>query len=1406
MKLVSVNDSSLPRVDENRTVLSVETKSGRHFTIYSTRKTSSNRSELDSHADTCVGGSNTILLEPSGETATVYSFSDERKPFGEIPIGTIATAFTSKDNGETFILLFPESLYFGDRLSTTLLCPNQLRAHGTIVDDTPRMFNVTSKHCITSDGISIPLLLDGVISYFDSMKPTREEIRDCRHITLTSDTKWNPKDPGFALQEVAFTDSNPLPPTTTSTILSTTVERNYVFPDMMSTDELCERLISAVCISYDEDNYIGTFESDNRYLSSMTTGSTNSILTKEILARRWNIGLKLADLTLKATSQRGLRSFTNPTDRRLPSSQPHLSYSVIKKKMYSDTMFSKLKSLRQNTAAQVWSDGQGFSLFYPIKSKSMAWTTVSHMVDDINGIPTVVITDNAMEQTGGNWKKEMQHYRIVQKWTEPYTQWQNKAESEIRELKRIIRRAMQLAHTPKRLWDFCGQWAAAIRRRTALDIPDLDGRTPDENVHARVVDISAYAQFNWYSLIWYIDTPEDVATSKRQIGRWIGVAENVGSNLCYHVLPVNCRPITRSSVMPVSADELLQPEIQLLIKNFDNTVNDKIGDGRSDDEVIEEFPGIPQVPDDIFVDDTSFETEFNPIGTSPEIELNEADDWTPESFDTYISASVLLPKGDSYQNATVVKRARDDNDNPVGKRHNNPILDTREYEVQFSDGSIDTYSANLIAESMYSQVDEQGHRHQLIKEITDHRKDGSAVHIDDGIIAGTQQKRMTTKGWSLLVEWKDGGSSWIPLKDLKESNPIEVAEYAVANKLVSEPAFAWWVPVFMRRRDRNILKVKARRHVIRTHKFGIEIPRTIARALEIDKETGTDYWRKGIEKEMKNNKSAFEVRENGSVPPGYKKITCHMIFDIKMDFTRKARFVAGGHLTDPPKETVYSSVVSRESVRLFFLIAALNDLDILSCDVQNAYLNAGTKERNWFTAGLEFGLNNVGKPILIVKALYGLRSSGAQWREHMANTLRTAGFTSCKADADVWMRPAVKANGTKYYEYVLCYVDDILCGSEHPQKIMDYLASVYTLKEGSVKEPDVYLGADIKKFSTHNGATAWGISSDNYIKSAVREVDRTLEEIGKKLQIGKASTPMSSGYRPELDATPLLNDDQTNYFQSLIGVLRWAVELGRIDIIVETGMLSRYCVAPRVGHLEEVIHIFAYLKRQSSCAMVFDPTEPRINEHLFIQRDWAALYPEAAEVIPPNIPEARGKSVVTTCYVDADHAGCLATRRSTTGVIIFVNQAPIIWFSKRQNTVESSTFGSEYVALRQSIDLIEGLRYKLRMMGVELDESTSIYCDNEAVVKSTTAPESTLKKKHNAICYHRAREAQAAGHVRVGKILGTENPADAFTKVLVGAYRFYILEKIFLYPPGKGNFDDCKGNFGGCNLKDDAKA
>ncbi len=164
------------------------------------------------------------------------------------------------------------------------------------------------------------------------------------------------------------------------------------------------------------------------------------------------------------------------------------------------------------------------------------------------------------------------------------------------------------------------------------------------------------------------------------------------------------------------------------------------------------------------------------------------------------------------------------------------------------------------------------------------------------------------------ILWRDGTTSWEHLQNLKESNPIQVAEYAVANKLVEEAAFAWWVPHVLQRRERIIGAINSRYHK-HTHKFGIEIPKTVKRVLEIDKETGTDFWEKAILKEMKHVQPAFHVLEDGEKSPvGSQWIPCHMVFDIKVDFTCKAHFITGGHMTEAPKAITYSSVVSRDSI------------------------------------------------------------------------------------------------------------------------------------------------------------------------------------------------------------------------------------------------------------------------------------------------------------------------------------------------------------------------------------------------------------------------------------------------------------------------------------------------------------
>ena len=419
---------------------------------------------------------------------------------------------------------------------------------------------------------------------------------------------------------------------------------------------------------------------------------------------------------------------------------------------------------------------------------------------------------------------------------------------------------------------------------------------------------------------------------------------------------------------------------------------------------------------------------------------------------------------------------------------------------------------------------------------------------------------------------------------------MQIAEYAVANHIAEQPAFNWWVHSVLRKRNRIIAKVKSR-YWKTTHKFGIRVPKSVEEALAIDEETGTDFWRKALNKEMTKVKIAWKAVE-GLTPEqvrqgqakqliGYQEITCHVIFDVKMDFTRKARFVAGGHTTDTPGSITYSSVVSRDSIRIAFLIAGLNDLDVLACDVTNAYLNAPCRERIWFEGQIETG-EDCGKVLVLTRALYGLKSSGAAWRADLAATLRDLNFTSTQADPDVWIRGA-----KTYYEMVLVYVDDILVFSKQPKAIMDDLDKFYELKPGSVKEPEIYLGANFEKMQLPDGHVEWGMSSKSYVKNAIKVIEGLLIEDDPDAKLKTtAKSPFPNGYKPELDVTLELNDVQTSRFLQLIGILRWAVELGRLDIFVEVSLLSQYQALPRQGHLEATYHIFAYLKKHETGARV----------------------------------------------------------------------------------------------------------------------------------------------------------------------------------------------------------------------------
>ena len=213
-----------------------------------------------------------------------------------------------------------------------------------------------------------------------------------------------------------------------------------------------------------------------------------------------------------------------------------------------------------------------------------------------------------------------------------------------------------------------------------------------------------------------------------------------------------------------------------------------------------------------FEDDPDFQEEFDNAVNNPDVK--EADElFTPDTYDQYLQMELVLQQGDSLEPrlARVTKRLKDANGIPIGMADQNPLLDTRMYEVQFADGEKASLAANYIAENLFAQVDDEGNCQVLMNEIIDYQTNWTKLKQQDAFITtktGTKRRRETSKGWELLIEWKDGSTNWVSLKDIKESYPVEVAEFALATHISMEPAFAWWVPFVLKKRNRILAKVK----------------------------------------------------------------------------------------------------------------------------------------------------------------------------------------------------------------------------------------------------------------------------------------------------------------------------------------------------------------------------------------------------------------------------------------------------------------------------------------------------------------------------------------------------------------------------------------------------------------------
>eukprot|EP00984_Skeletonema_dohrnii_P035644 scaffold35655_cov150-Skeletonema_dohrnii-CCMP3373.AAC.1 len=233
----------------------------------------------------------------------------------------------------------------------------------------------------------------------------------------------------------------------------------------------------------------------------------------------------------------------------------------------------------------------------------------------------------------------------------------------------------------------------------------------------------------------------------------------------------------------------------------------------------------------------------------------------------------------------------------------------------------------------------------------------------------------------------------------------------------------------------------------------------------------------------------------------------------------------------------------------------------------------------------------------------------------------------------------------------------------------------------------------------------------------------------------------------------------------MIGSAQWVVSIGRFDVAVHIMTLSSFRAQPRRGHLERIKRVYAYLIKMKHAVIRYRTDMPDVSDFTFPDIDWSnSPYAGAKEEIPTNLPPARGKAVLMTTFADANLGHDVVSGKSVTGLLHFLNKTPIDWFSKKQGTIETATFGSENCASRTAIEQIRANKLTLLFLGVPLAGKPILLGDNKSVVDSGTVPHQQLHKRHLMLSYHFVREAIAAGELRYAHINGKYNPSDVLSK------------------------------------------
>ena len=1300
----------------------------------------SNLQQVGYQSTMCVdGGTNISLMGRSFKITTWSNREADMCGFADglvktnVRIGSGVSVY--EYNGIKLLIGLHEAPYLQENAGS-LLSTGQAREYGVWINDVLARHGGEQRLCAADEAgtmVAIPFDVENGLFHIPLRYPTDDEMESLPIVWLTSnEVPWDPTvlDQSGTLMLPVYDGvteiSNEPVFSADCRFMSSENEDNLAWSDLVEEDRR-QSFLACTIRSEVAGLVIGAFWLGQMVLNNMYRRTRAKMSTPDYEKYRPMLGwlpVKAVKCTFEAMTQLAQElPMRYPLRRHVRARFPQLNRRRLQETYATDTLFSSDYGLNGITCAQLFCGTKShYTSLHGMKSESEGPDALEDFIRE-TGAPPLLRNDNAKMQTGNRWHDVLRKYTIAEETTEPHHPQQNPAEARIGEVKKYTSKIMDRTGAPTYLWFFCMLYVVYLQNRVAME--SLNWRTPIEVALGETPDISSLLQFAFYEPVYYYDPiGNKFPDTKEKIGHFVGIAENKGDELTFWVLTGHRTVIARSVIR--------------------SALNSREPNKREGTKIA---PGLEGSSDASTTDTTDT--------GEPKLELLLASELS-KSMGMSESMTLLDPE----QTEGFVFVREDSRGVPTRATVSRFDEEINKYLLKYGDDEEDEWVDELvIQEALLSRADDSA-GDWLISKILGHRQDGNRYEVE--------------------ILWESGETTWESMLMIKKEDPIKLATYAKENDLSHAQGWRWARRITDRpKKYARMLKImKNQGKQGPRYKFGIELPRSRTHAMAIDKKNNNTYWQDAMKVEVDQlmEFKTFQVLGKGvkSFPnmKAYTYIPMHMVFDVKFDLHRKVRIVAGGNWTDPPDADIYSGVVSIESVRLSLFIAELNGLLTCAADVGNAFLHGYTKELIYTIAGPEFGPGLEGCIMIVERSLYGLKSSSAAFHEVLSDSLMELGFSPSKADFDLWMKDC----GT-HYEYIATWVDDLLIMSKDPMAIITDLKKKYTLK--GVGTPEYYLGGDLGRVK-HPSAPSGSYlvtSARTYIKKVCEKIEKLMD-----WRLKNYGSPMDPKYHPELDETPHLNEDLHARYQMMVGCMNWLVTLGRWDIYYATQTMARYSQAPREGHMQAMQRIYGYLAHFSKRQVVYDTRMPKHQDEKVTKYDgWKEMYPDATEEMPPGMPIPKGNSVRISAYFDADHAGCLQTRRSTSGMIMFLNGTPVKWYSKRQSTVESSTYGSEIVAGRISVEFAIEMRYKLRMLGVPIEGSCMLYGDNNSMILNTTVPSSMIKKKHNSIAYHRVREGVAGGVVDIVHVDTHDNIANILTKPL-GPQEYYRLMKKVKFP------------------------